>query len=389
MKGSIHSDQVCPICGSRFKSVEPRGLFCPNHPEQSPRKFVVRYGKITKRFDNYPAALQFITGLRFQEGSGQFDARDYQVKGKPLAFDKLADEWLTLKATQIKRSSLWSIQSGICRAKEVWGSGNIKSILYPQIEDFIKSYPRAPKTRANILAALKQLFSWAHDRYDIPSIKKWPKLGHIEMAFRSTVDLETQEAIIDDIRKNEPLRVWLCIKWLATYIAIRPGEMRSLTEGQVDRHRGVLVIPHPKEKRSKIIPLIAEDLEIVRSLPLAFDQSMPFFRHETAHNNAKAGQRIGHGVIYDAWLKACGRLKVEGVSLYPGTKHSTAMGLRAVATPEEIKSMTLHSTSQAFNRYFQTGGEDLRNLLSRRKSLVETDNGLITKITRPLSKSTI
>ena len=68
MKGSIHSDQVCPICGSRFRSVEPRGLFCPIHPEQSPRKFVVRYGKITKRFDGYKDAHQFLTGLRFQEG---------------------------------------------------------------------------------------------------------------------------------------------------------------------------------------------------------------------------------------------------------------------------------------------------------------------------------
>ncbi len=58
-------------------------MFCPNHPDQSPQRMVVRYGKITKRFNNYPAALQFFTGLRFQEGSGQFDARDYQIKSKP------------------------------------------------------------------------------------------------------------------------------------------------------------------------------------------------------------------------------------------------------------------------------------------------------------------
>ncbi len=136
MKGSIHSDQTCPLCGSRFKSMEPRGMFCPNHPAQSPQKFIVRYSGITKRFDNYPAALQFLTGLRFQEGSGQFDARDYQIKSKPLSFDRLADEWLEVKAAQIKIASWRSIASGIRKAQEVWGGMNIKNIQYPQLEDF-------------------------------------------------------------------------------------------------------------------------------------------------------------------------------------------------------------------------------------------------------------
>ncbi len=90
-------------------------MFCPNHPEQSPQ-LVVCYDKITKRFDNYPAALQFLTGLRFQEGSGQFDPRDYQVKSKPLSFDRLADEWLGLKAKQIKAASVRSLAAGIKKA---------------------------------------------------------------------------------------------------------------------------------------------------------------------------------------------------------------------------------------------------------------------------------
>ena len=62
----------------------------------------------------------------------------------------------------------------------------------------------------------------------------------------------------------------------------------------------------------------------------------------------------------------------------PGTKHSTAMGLRGIYTPEQIKAQTLHSTSTAFNRYFQTGGEDLRNLLEGRRSILagKPDNGL-------------
>ncbi|MDR1043661.1 MAG: hypothetical protein LBP33_00875 [Candidatus Adiutrix sp.] len=386
MKGSIHSDQLCPICGSRFQSVEPKGLFCPKHKRQSPSRFVVRYDQITKRFDNYPAALQFLTGLRYQEGSGQFDARDYQIKAKPLSFDRLAAEWLEVKARTLKHQSMEPLRLAMRRAGKVWGCSNIKSIGYAQIEDLIGSLEAfSMKSKKHTLDALKQLWMWAADRYDIPRLEKWPKIGHVEMAFRNTVDLEVQESIISNIKEHEPFRVWLCIKWLATYIAIRPGEMRGLTEGNVDRNRGVLIVPDSKakEKRAKIIPLIQEDMELIRNLPLAFNPVMPFFRHEQANGGAYIGRGFGHSVIYSAWRRACTRLGVEGVSLYPGTKHSTAMGLRAVATPEEIKSMTLHSTSTAFHRYFQTGGEALRELQSRRKSIITPDNGLITKTAAP------
>jgi len=354
-------------------------LFCPNHPEQAPQKFVVRYEKITKRFNNYPAALQFLTGLRFQEGSGQFDARDYQVKSKPLAFDKLADEWLLLKGSQLKKSSITSFRSGIERAQAKWQGANIKSIKYAEIEDFLNSYPGASKTRLNVSMALKQFFAWATDRYDIPALKKWPPIGHVQMAFRDTVDLHTQESILENIKDHEPFRVWLCIKWLATYIAIRPGEMRSLTEGQVDRQRGLLIIPHPKEKESKIVPLLDEDLAIVRALPHAFDSSMPFFRHMKAiKGGTKMGDTFGHNVIYRSWKRACGRLGISGVSLYPGTKHSTAMGIRQQATFEEVRLATGHRTNKAFERYVRTEGNAMREILKKRKSVIISDNGLIT-----------
>ena len=385
MKGSIHSDQVCPVCGSRFRSSDgKRGLFCPDYPKIKPTRFEVRYGpRIHRRFTDYEAALQFLTGLRFQEGSGRFDIRDYQVRGKPLSFKKLAAEWLAIKAGQIKRSSLSSFQRGFERAIDAWGNANIKSIGYAQLEDFFNDYPGSPKTRLNLLVAFKAFWRWTEDRYDVPPLRKWPHLGAVEMAFRDTVDIPTQEAIINDMKEHEPFRVWLCIKWLANYIAIRPGEMRGLTEGQVDRQRGIIIVPHPKEKKPKIIPLIQEDIEIVRGLPLAFSPDMPFFRHEKSiKGGTRAGDQLGHNSIYRAWKRACDRLGVRGVSLYPGTKHSTAMGYRAIYTPEQIRAMTLHSTSAAFNRYFQTGGEDLRNLLEGRKTLADAKapgNKLVTK----------
>lgn len=375
MNGRIYTDVKCPICGSTLKSVEPAGMVCRKcpGPKDWPQKLYkgrcrIVFDNKSYWFDTYQQAHKKLSHMRVEKEDGTFDPRDYLTRDKPLSFNKLSDEWLNLKSGQIKPASWRSLAAGIRKAQVVWGEISIKSLQYAHLEDFFAAYPGAPKSKANAMAALKQFFAWVHDRYDIPEVKKWPKLGYVEMAFRDTVDLETQEAIINDIQAHEPFRVWLCIKWLATYIAIRPGEMRSLTEGQVDRQRGVLIIPHPKERRAKVIPLIADDIEIVNRLPLAFDQSMPFFRHEA--DGKLCGKAFGHDQLYRAWRRACGRLGVSGVPIYPGTKHSTAMGLRAIYTPEQIKAQTLHSTSAAFNRYFQTGGEDLRSLFEGRNSLV-------------------
>lgn len=380
MKGSIHSDQLCPICGSRFKSQEPKGLFCPVHPDQAPRKYVVRYGKITKRFNNYPAALQFITGLRFQEGSGQFDARDYQVKGKPLAFDKLADEWLKVKEGQVRPGSMPPLRNAIRRASAMWGESNIKSIKYAQIEDLFKNLVLASKTKKNTMDALKQFWVWVAERYDIPYIKRWPRLGPSEMKFRKTVSIFDQEAILNEVYKLASptrIRAWIGIKWLCTYISIRPGEMIKLREGDIDRQRGLLIVPSPiaKERRPKVIPLLDEDREILARLPLAFPE-MPFFRHEMNAGTKDAGKKFGPNRFYRDWKTACAALGLEGVDLYGGTKHSTAMGLRDVATYEEVRKMTGHTTNKAFDRYLQLEGEKMKSLYARRRSV--SDNELIT-----------
>ena len=387
-RGSIHSEQVCPVCGSRFKNRDskdlpsipeglsyPKGLFCPNHPHVSPTRFMIRFGKFSKRFSSFEVAEDFLNGLNFEKRTGTYDPRDYLIQSRPLSFSKIADEWLELKTAQIKKSSITSFKSGVERAQTKWGHTNIKEIKYADIEDFLNSYPGSSKTRLNISIALKQLFIWAADRYEISEIKKWPKIGNVQMAFRDTVDIHTQEAVLDDIKEHEPFRVWLCIKWLATYIAIRPGEMRGLKEGQVDRSRGILIIPHPKEKEPKIIPLLDEDIEIIRALPHAFDPTMPFFRHEKSiKGGTAAGDSFGHNVIYRSWKRACSRLGISGVSLYPGTKHSTAMGIRQASTFEEVRLATGHKTNKAFERYVRTEGNAMKEILNRRKSILDSVN---------------
>lgn len=66
--------------------------------------------------------------------------------------------------------------------------------------------------------------------------------------------------------------------------------------------------------------------------------------------------------FYRWWVKACNNLGLKGVDLYAGSRHSSAIVLREHATPEQIKRATMHTTSKAFERYFQLSKEELREM---------------------------
>ena len=67
---------------------------------------------------------------------------------------------------------------------------------------------------------------------------------------------------------------------------------------------------------------------------------------------------------------------VEGVDLYGGTKHSTAMAFRKVATPEEIKRAMMESTNKAFERYFRIEADEVRSVYERTKQIVHPEQHL-------------
>jgi hypothetical protein len=87
-----------------------------------------------------------------------------------------------------------------------------------------------------------------------------------------------------------------------------------------------------------------------------------FFRHEKNICGAKAGEQFGKSLLYNWWKKACKNLKIEGVDLYGGTRHSTVSALRSYRTPDEIKLASGHTTNKAFERYYQIDTEYLREI---------------------------
>ena len=393
MLGAIYSDQRCPVCGGIFKDDGKRGLFCPNHPEYEATRFKVIFQTLTKRFKSYELAQRFLTGLRFKMDEGQYDPRDYRLENR-LSFANLATKWLRVKKLTVKHKSYKNLENYMYRAMESWGQRNIKEIGYADIEEFLltqkideKDQLVSPKTRANMKSALSSFWTWLRrQRILAPQqIPEFPETN-FELGLRRVVDKPTQETILSEIYRmtyHINPKIWLGIKWLSTYISIRPGELIKVKEEDFDLRTGYVTIPHPKEKKPKIVPLLEEDIEFIKMMPRGFPH-MHFFRHVPGIKGCTAGQPFGNKYLYKWWKKACENLGIEGVDLYGGTRHSSARALRQMRTPEEIKRATMHSTNKAFERYFQIETEDLREIY-RDTQRDKTDKKL-TRISGPFQK---
>lgn len=377
MAGGIYSDQRCPLCGGSFQDDGRRGLCCPRHPQQRATRFKVKFSGITRRFQAYNRAQAFLGGLRHEKGPDApkpFDPRDYQIKEKPLSFQRLAAQWLELKRQVVKPKSWANLRNYLGRAAAHWGDANIKALGYGEIEDFLHRQPDiSPKTKANLRSALSDFWSWLVKRRVITPAER-PELPDcpFELGWRRIVDQETQAAILTELARTAPGRVWLGIKWLCDYPALRPGELLRLREGDILRDQGVLILVKPKEKRPKLVPLLAADRAWLQGEPPALPAT-PFFRHLTGGKGYAAGAPFGEKYLYKWWKRACAALGIEGVDLYGGTRHSSTVAARSSLTFEEIKTLTGHRTNSAFERYFQRDLDYVRQLqakLQRQKAEV-------------------
>ena len=391
MIGGIYSDQRCKVCGSPFKDNNRDGLSCQKHHKERATRFKVKFGRaICKRFGpDYFGAQRFLTGLRYKYDEGTFDERDYK-KDNPLGFENLATKWLDIKKREVKPKSYRNLYNYMNRAIKTWGNKNIKEIDYANIEDFLFSQtlrrsnkPVSDKTRSNMRSALHDFWVWLRKRRLI-RVDQMPEFPEVkfELGFRTTITKDTQETILDKIHElsfSINPKVWLGVKWLCTYISIRPGELIRLKEKHIDLENGYLIFPDPKEKKPKLVPILEEDINLVKSFNKGFPE-MPFFRHVSGISGCKADSPFGMKYFYKWWVKSCCKLGVEGVDLYGGTRHSSAIALRKFRTPEEIRRATMHSTNKAFERYFRIEAEDLRDIY--RDTVRKDEKGKIVKFTK-------
>jgi integrase len=389
MLGGIYTNQKCPICGSALKDNGKSGVICRNHPEQRAIRLFVKIKGVWRRFKDYDEAHRFLTGLRYKIDEGTFDERDYR-QDNPLGFIALATQWLEIKKQKVKPKSFNNLNNYMSRSINFFGNKNIKEIGYADLEDFLLSQKISDKTKANIKSCLHDFWEWLRKRkiITIQQLPEFPEVAY-ELGYRNIVSKDDQESILNELHRisyNINPKIYLGIKFLCTYISIRPGELLSLKEGDIDKGNGYLLFPHPKEKRPKLVPILEEDVELLKTFPSSIP-SLHFFRHVKGVSGVSEGEPFGEKYFYKWWYRACENLGIKGVDLYGGTRHSSARALRQYCTPEEIKRATMHSTNKAFERYFRIEGDDLRSIyrkttapkLHQKKEQSEKDNILIFK----------
>ena len=378
MRGSIYSEQKCQICGGVFVYNErQRGLFCPNHPkQQATGRFIVQFGRqVRRRCRTLDQAERLLTGIRYEVDRNTFDSRDYQADN-PLSFQNLTAQWLLIKKKEVKVSSYRNLANYMSLAVTAWGHRNVKEISYSDFEDFFHSLAVSEKTKSNMKSCFHSFWTWLQNRKVIipAQFPEFPTIRY-QLGFRKIIDKVTQEAIIEEVRRisySINPKIWMGIKWLATYIAIRPGELVKMQEKDIQLGLGVFLVRHTKEGKEKFVPILPEDVELVRSLPVGLPY-LPFFRHQKGVSGCRPGQPFGEKYLYKWWKKACENLGIEGVDLYGGTRHSSATALKQFLSPEQIKIGTMHSTNKAFDRYFQRNSGDALNVfhLARMGTQVE------------------
>ena len=332
-------------------------------------KYIVRFQKVFKRFKDLDKAERFLNALRFKYDEGVFDERDY-MKGEPLAFSTLADQWLKMKESKIR--CMRNLKCHLRYASDYFKNTNIRDIDYPELEDFFEQLPQhlSDKTRHNIKATLHSFWSWVIKRNRKAKVKIiMPEFPDIEFEsdYMPIIDKETQQTVLQELKRITPFnrKIYICALWLSTYVNVRPIEMIHIREKDIDLQNGIMYITHNKEKRPKKTYLLDEDIELIKSFPTAIDKEMYFFRHEKrkgVHKN-KRGQ-FGKDYVYTWWRKACKNLNVD-CPLYSGTKHSTVVALGEDYTPEQIRKWgTGHTNNKSFDRYLQVEGEQKRKLFA-------------------------
>ena len=364
--GGIYTDQRCPICSKVFVDDRQSALRCPDHQQHIAGKFKVKLRGSTARFDNYIVARDYLNAMRKSVSNGTYTKKHYTLGDIQDEFLAWKDE-LAIRG-KIKAKTAQDYRARLNRIVHVIGVCQEANFLsYRHIHDFLYNSGFSPKSTYDSYITFKGMMEWALDMGFVVSIPKFPpydfSLEH-DMQRRKVVDKDTQKRILHQIYIREwdiRPRLYLGVRFLATYINIRPSELLNVLEQDYHRKEKYIVIrKHKVGRQPKIVRLLDEDIALLDELPRGMP-SMPLFRHDVPGDGVKAGQRFGTAAFYRAWKRACSDLGIRGVDLYGGTRHSSAISLYKDAglSPEEIKKATGHKTSIAFTRYFRLDIDDV------------------------------
>jgi integrase len=185
---------------------------------------------------------------------------------------------------------------------------------------------------------------------------------------RQTVSKQEQAVILKRIKENEwerAPRKYIACKMLATYVNIRPGELRNVKEKDFDRDTGILTIRRHKTSRAipKVVKLLDGDRRLLAGLNRGLPH-LPLFRYDKSYSNVRMGDGFGEGALYRCWKRAAISVGHSGVDLYGGTRHSSCIALykEVGLSPEQVRRASGTRTTKVFMRYLPLDIEDIAEI---------------------------
>lgn len=357
MDGGIYTREKCYKCMKILThNAGRKGCFCPDHPDVRAHSFIVKFpGGIYQRHQNYEAACQSLNYLRHEKGvrKNLFDPDDYR-SSRPNSIAGLKDKYLARKKNL---ASYGKVEHALNMADEHFGPMNVREITGAELEDYLYDIQHiSEKTRKNHRDYLMNFWKWCLNR-GVITLAEMPAFPEIlyELGYRKITDWNTQRCVIETVKSICPNpKIYLAIDMLATYTAIRPEDIRRLNEDSLDNN-GWLTITDPTKFKNnfKRIHLHPDHLIAWKTLNKKFPAlpGAPFFR------NIETGEVIGKNKLSRWWNKACALVGLEGVSLYAGTKHTTATETAKNFGKEKARSAS-GLTNKAFDRYCQAEGDE-------------------------------
>jgi integrase len=372
--GRIYPRGKCPICKEPFQLIDD-DLICPVHLTRPKRVYIqIKHKGIYSDpkgnpFYSYEQARRYLDRMRTEIDEKKFDLTDYVAHQlKPLRFSNWSKIWLEKKSKEAELGRkapayIKTLNVYVKKFQDFFGETDIREINAKRIEEFYLSLVSSPKYTWNIMSALHKMLNDAMRWDDISNLPAFPSFEIPEPEIR-TIDLDDQDRIITAI-PNQMDRVFILF---TAREMIRPSETRALQWDDVDlkhdritirRHFSLNEIrPATKAKQIKILPLDGEVKKSLQSLPRHISSPFVFWK-------GKVGKPFAESWARKLWKRTSLTLGIN-ISLYQGTRHSSATEAVNRVGVDAIQEFLHHTNRAMTKRYAKVNPDGMRKVLRKK-----------------------
>jgi integrase len=229
----------------------------------------------------------------------------------------------------------------------------VGDLCYRHLEELdatlVARVPRiSPATRRKVFDAVRGFMRWLRKIGDLHAVPEVPTVRVTPPDPRLLTPAQ-QRAVLDAIPEARR-GIFITL----AFHGLRPGEACRLDVADLDFGAGVIRLRPRKAKtrQARAIPCSPELRAWIHEHVEAAGRLVGAALFQNPRARVKTGRRWNSWTLWDTWRTACRAAKVPEVSLYCGTKHSTATAARRAGVPLETIQLALgHADRRSTERY--------------------------------------